>query len=156
MITNNHIIDSDYVKKNKIIKVTINNDEDDKTIEINDNRLIYSNEEYDVTIIEINPDKDKISNFMELDERIYRENSHFFYKKESVYIIHYANGENVLVSYGIINYIDNYNISHFCYTQNGSSGSPIINITNNKIIGIHKEGSSNFNINFGTFFKISN
>ena len=45
MITNSHIIDSYYVKKNEIKKVTLNNDEDDKTIKLSDNRIIYSNKE---------------------------------------------------------------------------------------------------------------
>ena len=41
--------------------------------------------------------------------------------------------------------INNYDIIHLCSTDNGSSGSPIINLENNKIIGIHKQGSINFN-----------
>jgi len=36
---------------------------------------------------------------------------------------------------------------HYCSTIKGSSGSPILNLTNNKIIGIHKKsGSKEFNI----------
>ena len=39
----------------------------------------------------------------------------------------------------------NYNFNHKCSTEKGSSGSPILN-TNNKVIGVHKEGhTSNFN-----------
>ena len=60
MITNSHIIDSVYVKKNEIIKITLNNGEDNRIIQINDNRLIYSNKENDVTIIEIKKVKDNI------------------------------------------------------------------------------------------------
>jgi len=62
-------------------------------------------------------------------------------------------GEKVCVSYGIINNINNYDLYHLCSTDNGSSGSPILNINNNKIIGIHREGSINFNFNKGTFIK---
>ena len=69
MITNNHIIDSKFFKSNEIIKITLNDDEEDKTISINDKRLIYTNEKYDITIIEINPVKDNIFNYMELDEK---------------------------------------------------------------------------------------
>ena len=75
MITNSHIIDSDYAKKNEIIKITLNNGEDSRIIQINDNRLIYLNKENDVTIIEIKKVKDNIFNFMELDEIIYKEKS---------------------------------------------------------------------------------
>ena len=153
MITNNHIIDSKFFKSNEIIKITLNDDEEDKTISINDKRLIYTNEKYDITIIEINPVKDNIFNYMELDEKIYKEQSQIFYSKESAYIIHYANGDKVLVSYGIINHIKDYNISHLCCTEKGSSGSPILNITNNKVIGVHKQASSISNFNLGTFLK---
>ena len=42
---------------------------------------------------------------------------------------------------------------HYCSKDNGSSGSPILNLKNNKVIGIHKEGSFNFNYNKGPLLK---
>ena len=50
----------------------------------------------------------------------------------------------------ILNEINNYDIKHSCSTNNGSSGSPILNLKNNKVIGIHKQGSKIFNFNIGT------
>ena len=48
-------------------------------------------------------------------------------------------------------YIDKkYNFNHKCSTRGGSSGSPILNIKNNKLIGIHKE-SNNKKYNRGLF-----
>jgi len=46
------------------------------------------------------------------------------------------------------------NIIHKCSTDSGSSGSPILNLKNNKIIGIHK-GTPDFtkNFNYGTLLK---
>ena len=46
-------------------------------------------------------------------------------------------------------------IQHTCSTQDGSSGSPILNLETNKVIGIHKEGTkdSKYNYNIGTFLK---
>ena len=38
----------------------------------------------------------------------------------------------------------------FCSTDNGSSGAPILNSSNNKLIGIHKGASNNHNFNKGT------
>ena len=55
--------------------------------------------------------------------------------------------------YGIlksINELDNYTFEHLCSTDNGASGSPILNIKNNKVIGIHKEAYKNKR-NRGTF-----
>jgi len=49
--------------------------------------------------------------------------------------------------------IDNLEIKHTCSTEYGSSGSPILNLETNKVIGIHKEGSINFEFNKGTYLK---
>ena len=163
MITNNHIIDEKYIKENNNINITLNDDNICKTIILNDNRKIYTNKEYDITIIEIKcekdklnekDEKDKINNFMNLDKKIFNENSNELYKKQSIYIPQYLYGEKAVVSYGIINNIVGNNISHFCFTESGSSGSPIIDLLNNKIIGIHKEGSPLLKKNFGTFLKL--
>ena len=70
-----------------------------------------------------------------------------------MYIIQYPEGK-LSVSYGILNSIyedKKYNFNHFCSTKKGSSGSPILNIATNKIIGIHKESSELHNFNRGTF-----
>ena len=55
---------------------------------------------------------------------------------------------------GIIKNIneDNYTIEHLCSTERGSSGSPILNLLNYKVIGIHKGTTEiiNFEWNLGT------
>ena len=124
-----------------------------KTIKINNKRLIYTNEEYDVTIIEIIPFKDRIFNFMELEEKIFENESNIIYNKEYIYTIHYPLLEKVFVSYGKINNIKEFNIIHDCYTDKFSFGAPICNILTNKIIGILKEESKSHNQNYGTFLK---
>ena len=42
---------------------------------------------------------------------------------------------------------------HRCSTDYGSTGSPILNLDNNKVIAIHKEGT-NYNYNMGTLLKL--
>ena len=154
LITNYHILDEQYLedKKNKIT-ISISDSKEFLTINLNEKRTIYCNKEYDTVIIEIKPEKDKIDDFMELDDDIFRKNSNITYNKESIYIIHYPNSEKAKVSYSLINTIEDNIITHYCYTYRGSSGSPILNLKNNKIIGIHKEGSAHFKINFGTYLK---
>ena len=49
-------------------------------------RKIYSNKEYDATIIEVNKD-DEINNFLELDENLFIENSNITYLRNSIYLI---------------------------------------------------------------------
>ena len=147
-ITNNHIINNELLYKEDIkIKIDIYDESDNKEINLN-NRMKYTDEEYDITIIEIKKE-DNINNYLELDEIIINDiinniNKNKIYINETIYIIQYP--ENKLsVSYGILEniYIDKkYNFNHKCSTKGGSSGSPILNI-NNKLIGIHKEGNSN-------------
>ena len=50
--------------------------------------------------------------------------------------------------------INKFEIKHLCYTQSGSSGSPILNLENNKIIGIHKSAYQKANLNGGTLLKV--
>ena len=92
-------------------------------------------------------EEDNIKNYLELDDIIINDiinnkNKNKEYINETIYIIQYP--ENKLsVSYGILDkiYEDKiYNFNHKCSSRGGSSGSPILNI-NNKIIGIHKEGT---------------
>ena len=90
---------------------------------------------------------------MELEDKIFKEESYLYYSQESVYNIYYSKGEKAAVSYGLINNINKSNIIHFCCIDQGSAGSPIISISNNKIIGIHKESTNKFQQNYGIFLK---
>ena len=61
--------------------------------------------------------------------------------------------DKVAVSYGIIKEInkeEEYDFNHYCSTTKGSSGSPILNLSNNKVVGIHKF-ASNEEFNIGAF-----
>ena len=47
-------------------------------------------------------------------------------------------------------------IFHYCDTQNGSSGSPILSLDSLKVIGVHRRGGGgggNFKYNLGTNIK---
>ena len=155
MITANHIIDKEIIEENKLINITLNNDDEkgDKNIEINSNRKIYTSKKYDTTIIEIKPDIDQINYFLELDQNIFRPKNNIF--DENIYIPQYPKlgiEQKAAVSYGILKDIKDFEINHFCSTEFGSSGSPIIYISNNNVIGVHT-GSSKFNFNKGIFLK---
>ena len=147
-ITNNHLINKDLLYKNEEkIKIDVMEESENKIINL-DNRKKYTNEEYDITIIEIK-EEDNINNYLELDDNIindilYNDNKNDKYKDKTIYIIQYPKGE-LSVSYGILDNIyedKKYNFNHKCSTEGGSSGSPILNI-NNKLIGIHKEDGNN-------------
>ena len=154
-ITNHHIIDDNYLNTNKTIKLSLNDDKILKIINIDDNdRKIYLNKKYDITIIEI-IQSDKMDDviYLTIDENLFKENSEVFYEGKTIYNISYPNGNKSCVSYGILNQINEYNICHLCNTDKGSSGSPLLNLENNKIIGIHKGGSKFFEFNKGVLLK---
>ena len=71
LITNNNVIDINDIKNNKIISIYLNNDKKEETIKIDNNRLRYTNEKLDITIIEIKENKDNLNNkYLELDDNI--------------------------------------------------------------------------------------
>ena len=156
LITNNHILNGNDIENNKIINLMINNKV--KKIKIDNSRKKYTNPDknIDITIIEIKPKKDGINNYLEIDEEDInkdKENIELEYKKKSIYILHYLRGE-LNVSYGLIkDIVDNKRINHYCRTEEGSSGSPIISLKTFKVIGIHNDGSPHNKINYGTSIK---
>ena len=101
-------------------------------------RKIYSNKKYDVTIIEIldrdNFDKYFDDDFLELEDEILlnKDDDFYSYKNSSIYMLSFPKGEEAMVSYGILKNVceDNKDILHLCYSQYGSSGSPLLNIKN--------------------------
>ena len=100
LITNNHVINQDDILNNKKFSIYLNNDKKIKRIELDNNRLKYTNEKLDITIIEIK-DNDKLNN------------------------------------------------KYLKTTKEGSSGSPILLINNQKLIGIHYGSSKQYDFNKG-------
>ena len=98
LITTYRTINEKFINENKEIKLTLNNDSQKRTIKIDDKRKIYMNEDYDTTIIEIKPEKDKINYFLELDSYLFKENSGEIYNKSKIYLICYGK-ENKTESY---------------------------------------------------------
>ena len=86
-------------------------------------------------------EKDDIKNinYLEIDDHLLNHDSESVYEDHSIYTLHYPSGRETKVSYGFgVDKLDEYNIIHKCQTSTGSSGSPILNLSTNKIIGIHK------------------
>lgn len=156
LITNNHVLEESDISLGNEINFSINNDSSHFNITIDNSRRVYTNKKFDITIIEIkNTDNLDINSFLDIDEHIFDDNPQKNYKKESVYILHYPHGNISEYSSGKIIAIreDNYNIYHTCQSQSGSSGSPIIKLTNHKVLGVHKGAQDNKNYNLGTFIK---
>ena len=164
LITNNHVINKEDILSDKIIPLCFNNGKTVKKIKLNRNRLMYTNEQLDVTIIEIIENKDNFNNnYLELDDQIinyFKSNNkedpsyiNNIYSNKSIYLINYPEDNDVVVSYGKPPNIDEVNkskIYHYCTTKEGSSGSPILLIKNQKLIGIHCGSINQFEFNNGT------
>ena len=155
LITSNHILGENEISPGKNITVSLNNNKITKKIIIDSKRKTYTNIDYDTTIIELN-EKDDIKDYLILDKQILKrinsEKDEIIVNKEnaSIYILNYA--EEMFVSYGLLNNIDGNQISHKCDTKEGSSGSPILSLETNEVIGVNGESSkNNYKFNIGIF-----
>ena len=156
LITNNHVLKESDIEIGKTIKFS--SEEKEYQIEIDNHRRCYTNkEEYDTTIIEMKlEDGINLNKFLEIDEDIFDTDAKEIFSKKSVYIMHYPHGNQNEISFGKIKAIslDNINIEHLCNTSEGSSGGPILNMINYKVIGIHKGAEKNKNWNLGTLLQL--
>ena len=78
LITNNHVKNQEFYMNNKEIKISFDDDKIVKLINIIPERKFYTNEKYDVTIIEIFLNKGNINNFLEVNEDESIENIEIF------------------------------------------------------------------------------
>ena len=143
LMTNNHVINKEKINEYSNLMVTLGYKKENKHIKIDENRKIYTSEKYDTTIIEIK-EEDKINDYLELDEDIFEEGEEQNLTNKNIYIIQYPSmdkGSQIAsLSSGKIKKIQDYFICHLCGTKPGSSGSPILKVENNKLIGIHIGG----------------
>ena len=151
LITNYHVLGDEDVKSGNIINISIDDDKYKYEININNTKKIYLDETTDISIIEIK-NKCNLENvsFLEIDNNILDINKIEELKGISIYLLHYPNGDKIETSLGVLkNISEKYDIIHFCETRAGSSGGPILNLTNYKVIGIHKGASETGNYNIG-------
>ena len=151
LITSYQIIDDYYLKENNKINIFINNNEP-RVINLTPERKIYSEKNFNITIIEIK-NSDNINNFLQSDENIFRNDLTDYYQFQSIYILQYLFSGSASVSYGILNQLNGYNIKHTCFADSGSNGAPILNLSNNRVIGISLDTKGNNNFNSGVILK---
>jgi len=154
LITNNHILEEKDLSINNIIRLTLNDDKEERYLKIDKSRKTFTDKELDVTIIQIKPDEDEINDFLDVDEDYDSEQYKEIYKQEEeLYIIQYPKGEQSSFSLGRLKEIVENDIQHYCSTDFGSSGSPILLMKTYKVIGVHKRRLKSFKYNEGTFIK---
>ena len=149
MISNYQIIR--YLPNNKKIKISDNK----KSIFVEFDKAKYINKKYNLSIIQIKENKKNKINYIELDDYLYEEQLEINFTNESIYTINYNNEKDISISYGIINNINNFEITYSCYLNLFNTNSKIFNLSNNKLIGIFKNCSECYNkgIFFNYFIK---
>ena len=122
-----------------------------KMIELKNRYFNFIERLIDITVIEINNNDDFIEDIEFLDYDLNYLKGYSQYKNIEVFSLGYPNGEKLKSDSGIIKEIDGPEFYHNINTQTGSSGSPIILFTTLKVIGVHKQGIIELNLNVGTF-----
>ena len=149
LITCNHVINGDE----KEVKL-IFNDKFTKILKLDDKRKIYIDNEKDIAIIEIKKeDNYNYNDMLEIDYNIFEEKN--IKELKSIYIIHYPFGKESSLSIGLIDKIKDEDITHKCATESVSSGAPIINLNNFKVIGINIGADKVLSLNIGLLLKES-
>ena len=148
-ITAKHAFEKEELEPDKVIKITFYKNSISKFIKLSKERKILSSE-LDVIIIEIKPKIDKIESFLDIDEDAFKDN-YKNCKNSTIYVLQFPKGESSL-SVGKMD-INGKNIIHYCSTNFGSSGSPILSYDSYRVIGIHRGKSSIGEYNVGTLIK---
>ena len=161
LMSNCHVVEEKTLFEEKKLEISFDDDKIKRIINITHERKIYSikeKESYDLTILEIYPEEDKIFHFFEIETINVTQK----FTNEPIYILQYPaildEGRNqksqyCSISYGKIVKINKNEIFHDCSTQPGSSGGPILLLKNYKIIGIHKARHKYIKLNIGTSLK---
>ena len=153
LVTSYNMFNEDDIKKNQSLNIYFNDDKENKSIILDNNRRIYFNENFGIRIliIENNDNINNEKNYLDLDDNLL--DNDFSYENKSLYILQYQNNNKASVSFGKLKDIKESEIFHLCKVENCSDGSPILNLSNNKVIGIQNK-PQNSGFNCGTFLKI--
>ena len=140
LITNSNLYKQ--IKESNKIFISYNNNNELKSI-IELGNIKFELKKYDTAVIEIKENKN--IKFLEIDENIFNPELESYYYKESIYILQNNNKKEISVSFGIIKYIFNKDINYSSNINLNSKSSPIFNLNNHKLIGIHGYKSNYFN-----------
>ena len=163
LITANKVITTNDIQNNENISLKLYNDKKIKTIKLDSNRLKYTNEKLDITIIEIKENEDKLkNNYLELNDDIFNyfkldkkdrpKYLDIFYNNEAIYLLNYLKDNDIYVSYGKLINVNDKEIIHNCNIKEESSCSPILVLYNQKLIGINCRSSNHYKYNKGKLF----
>ena len=156
LITNTKIINEHDITNEISITIILNNENKlEKNIRFNKNSKYHINTQFNIIIIEIphylidlidffDIEEKKLDNIILTEEEDNVTDSELFnsinrnYNKKLIYSIYYPKKiDEVQLTYGLIEEINENDIVHKCFSDEIFCGSPIIFSKNNKLIGIH-------------------
>ena len=150
-LTNDHVLDHRNI--NSITIKLLLGDNNEKTFNIRKKRYIkYFKKPIDITMIEILNDDEFIKDvdFLSYDLN-YIKNGYDYYLNKEIFILQHPYGDEMYSSIGKIISIKDYEFEHDAGTSSGSSGSAVILIENNCVIGVHKARKNSSGNKIGTF-----
>ena len=154
LITNNHILKQENIAEGQQIHISLYNLSESIMLNIDKTRKVYTNEKYDITIIEIKQaDKIDMNSFLIIDEYMYEKELNNMQK--SIYILYYTLSQETKYSIGEISKISdsNCNIEYSCLNLEGVTEGLILNSSNLKVIGMHKGSNFGNKLNLGYLLK---
>ena len=144
-----------YLKDKKILRLFYKNQE--KIIDL-ESRHVYSNETFDITIIELKDDEFPPEIFLMLDDLINNTGKEDIlnaqYINQDIYLIYSNKGNNPEYSYDKIKEIKDFLIKDYCPGEYIHSGFPILNLNSFGVIGIHKGKSGKTDSNLGMIIRV--
>ena len=146
LFTSYDIINDNDIKEKKSIELFFNNGKEYNLFNLDDNRKIISDINFGIRIFIIQNDDNlnNEKNYLDLDDDLFKTN--ISYKDKSIYILQNPKDKKALIIFSKIKEIQESKITHRFQVDNNAEGSPILNLTNNKVIGIQ-------NVNHGLFLK---
>lgn len=156
LMTCNHVLDEFDIQKGKYINYSLDNNKIKYTILVDESRLVYTNPIIDFTIVQLRKNEYlDIDAFLNIEDEVFKGKPSKDFCEKSIYLFHYPKGDKSVFSSGMLLSIseDKGEINHNLGTESGSSGGPLINFKNNKLIGIHKGTKIGKNYNLGNFIK---
>jgi len=141
--------DKEYPVKDIDKEYTVKDIDKEYTVKLDEYHIKFTSELLDITFIQFT---DTLIN--EINEEYFLYPCNEDCKKDDIiHIIQYPDGKNFKLANGKIIDIYGFDYLHQCSTENGSSGSPLLN-ENLKVVGVHKTYIKNKNANIATRFTV--
>ena len=155
LMSNEHVITKNIIEEKTYINISYNKKEKKIRIKLDGNERFIKKYTYlglDIVVIEIFLNEIKEEYFLlPFNKKDYNLDD---FKNKTILVIQYPQG-GLSHSYGLINMVNEFSneILHLSSTSPGSSGSPIFLSNSKKVLGIHKQGDSKNQINYGNFIE---